>query len=329
MIEAEPTPVAKWIPLAEIPPVGYWIGAQYQGNYRNQLCLDLESLEDICRRAQLPPLVIKSENWNPPTARQPEIVAPGLSAFKKAAFTPPGSVEVGKPEKTVTLESGPNFINDVPIGWQIKIKDRKLLHGFETSHPTAGEAQKQNYFQVQMDQAIRSGLAMTALAEAIFLRIAGDKSIGRNKLITLSFTQCIILLNASTPFLRTAGTIVNKLVSAGTSVSLAQNSFKLFDWVLMRRLRNQAAAFVPEEYLDCLDTSNWANIASNFWRKSAFPDQFHAEAHRHIGTTKTRAALQGAKEFLLASIPGNMLLEPYFRTLFALNAHREPLITIR
>ena len=179
-----------------------------------------------------------------------------------------------------------------------------------------------------MDQAIRSGLAMTALAEAIFLRIAGDKSIGRNKLITLSFTQCIILLNASTPFLRNTK-IITKLVSAGTSVSLAQNSFKLFDWSSGRWLRNKAAAFVPEEYLDCLDTSNWANIASNFWRKDAFPDQFHTEAHRRIGTTKTRAALQGAKEFLLASIPGNMLLEPYYRALFALNAHREPLITIR
>jgi hypothetical protein len=311
---SEKEPHKKYLLLKDLPPIDCNYGFQYLGNYHEKLQVNLSALERISQMGELPLIIVKNENWNPPTAIEPEMVAPGLTAFKKSAFKRNSERQDTDrqyfrlsvtPQKTDLLSE-----KNIPIGWVISIKDRKIIHDYQYAHPEATSTEIGKDFIRNLNQIINDALISIALTES-FTGRTGEMLSKSMHLLTRFALQFNIL---STGIISAAGQ--NKPELFEPIIALLQLTTHGFlklgtqgEKVLMKYAQNlrQYGGKTPEQW------------ATYYWRQENFPEKF----------TDYYKDVNKLKKLISIPIPGNVILENVYRTWIGLTAQKDPIFLIK
>ncbi len=313
----------NWLQVKQIPPIGYFAGFDYRGNYAGRLNVNLGLLEQICREAWLPPLVFKSEVWNPPAVKAPQVVAPGLSAFRKSALVPQGSVVLDEPRKPLALETSGNTYSGIPVGWDIRIKDAMLMHRFESSHPRASTADKERYFERELNRLVRSALAKVGRAESGLTRLQVSDPNTRLGVLGFKLAAQAIALGGGglelTSHPDSAAFWTITIAAVGITIGVQMMTESVMDAFLILSSDNTDPMFTPD-------------TATRSWRKKVFLQRYMQEEPFDRGFTPfdtpfKMVAFLGQYAKPLA-IPTGLALERYYRTKLALAKYPGPLFKL-
>ncbi len=330
MTERE-SPHLEWTPIAHLPKIGYFVGAEYQGNYRRDLKINLALLETICRQAELPPLTLQSEKWDPPAAVEPEPIGPGLAAFKRKQLAPASA--------SLSLKFGglPIFLETIEwvthresaFGWRIKVKDGQILHALQSQNPS--EKQLPALFARKLEQWFRVGIVLVSLAESLQLRT--------DKYRRFSMTSLNAFLSAALASLPVVDLVTHNPISL--SRTLADFSLLVISPNVWHGISALAKAMTLAEFSSredqitgipdfdsairrALVPENPGASLTNLVRCLSFPDRYEQEDR----LAKSRPLINKL-DFGHRSLPLSPLFLPTYRALSSLASHRQPFFRIQ
>lgn len=295
-----------WIYLRDIPPVDFWFGSQYRGNFYNRLQLNLKAVENICRAGDMPPIILCSDKWDPPAIFSPDVVAPGLSAFKKVSFQK--NPELPESDKDYyRLIASDTFRSDgsmskVPMGWVIHIKDRKLLHDYEYNHPQTSREEKEKYFAREFNTILKKALIHIAIKETVAERLLDKNS--RAKIIALRAIAQTMALYGN---FDSHKTIESLLLTYFKKTVGIQSIAKMISILFTDRY--PGVNYIPKNVL---------GGAAHSWRFDNFPERSKLEY-------KDSNILQ---ELATTAIPGNFFFGNLYATYAALQKNKKPLVQL-
>lgn len=304
----------NWVPLRELEPIGYYIGSKYSGNYHNRIELNLTALEHICRSADLPPIVLNSEKWEPPQPQSPVPISRGLAALKKVSLTG-DQKELKKSDKIYSLSFSDERYDyggsdTIPVGWEINIKDRKIMYDFDLSHPQSTKIEKENHFVKKLDKYLREAFVNISISEVLAVRVPGLSDRSGNVEARLLYQALAVapgffmLPYFPYPYLdQLLSVMAVQVVATGINVIEAM--------VSMRKAEQNYKAYDPYPMEDHKD-------ATNLWRLNTFPDRSKKEPGKIDITRKLGLAL----------IPGNYMMGEFFATLDSLLLQKTPLVRL-
>jgi hypothetical protein len=316
MKELEPGKVENlrdgWISLRDMNPVDFWIGSQYRGNYNQQLQLDYSAVTAFCRDNDFPPIILRSDKWDPPAVHTPESVGPGLSALKKAAFSKhPNTTEIDKEDyriSTTDIKFEGKTFSMTPIGWDIHIKDRKIVYDYLYKHPSATKAQVEQAFITEMDTVLRNAFKEIALNEILAVRTLDKSQQYLHVSMNAMFQLVVLFAPGNFSSSRSLEVLLGKL--ANTVI-----------WQDIYKLMNTGAFYATQLALS--DKKNTQleyypkgdhRRASYWWRKKNFPDREESE-YFNLNLPKTLATV---------AIPGGLFFEQLYKTLISLYNIKTP-----
>jgi hypothetical protein len=300
----------RWYNLKDLLPLDYWVGSIYKGNYNQRLQINLPALEYICRTGDLPPIVLNTDKWNPPTAHTPEMINPGLSVLKKVAFQKnPDLPEKDKNYYRLTttetvIEYRPG--NNIPVGWDINLKDRKILFDYEFKHPQATQKQKEDHFIRTLNTTIKSACLEVALNEELSLRLLdeGDRIYyiggkGLQQFLAL-FPLSFVSYNSLSKFISTE--YFNNLV--------IQSLFRINKFAAYQIAKHK---YDKDNVLPNYLPDGHHKGATLAWRTINYPEQEKIE-HKNI---------QFLRYISTAGIPGGVFFDNLYWTFFALSKQKD------
>lgn len=294
-------PQQQWTPITNLVPLDYWVGANYNGSYRNRLQVNLPLMEELCRKNDFPPICIESLVWNPPPAKEPEMIAPGLSAFKIFdRKKPEGQREY---EGSIATIRGMDIqLANISIGWAIDVKDRKITHDFAAANPLATNTEVDENFETQLNKSLRNSLLKIALLETFHLRETDTKLAASLTIDT--FFQ--ILASGGGAFMDEVG-----------------NSERIPDWfeaVFTNGMAQMAVDTGSDKVIrkSRQDGFNIGMAASNEWRKYVDPERYALERHGQ----------SFAKDKMLKFIPFGIIFKKFYSYASNFALHGKPLVRL-
>lgn len=305
----------NWVFLKDVAPIDFWVGSQYLGNYAQRLQIDLAGLENICRFADLPPITLHSEAWNPPAAHTPETIAPGLSALKKVSFhKDPQLPETDKEYfRLSAMERRMQFRdNNIPVGWTIHIKDRKLLYDYAYSHPSASIRETEKQFIKDIDNTLRTSLMEVAFRESFAFRLFGAPT-QYTEVGSLVFRH--LMAATYSGIVSPDGPNLLKFISMSMNSAFVQAFYKSTDIGVAFLFKNRAK---KDEVKVNHFPSGDHRRATYIWRRIKFPDRsWHEYEHEDM-----------LKRFSASFLPGGLLFEDVYLTWLALAKHQSPFLRL-
>lgn len=313
--KSEKPNVSNWHNVSEIADIDFWFGAKYRGSYWQRLQLDLDGIERICRAGNLPPVILRNDNWNPPTVNTPEVIAPGLSAFKKTSF----QRDPNLPEReknlyrlTATNEVIPFKGYNIPIGWVIYLKDRKLIYDYQAKHLRAPKQEEEKYFIKEFDSVLKDALVNVAINESLASRIT-NKEERIAKVSRLLIMQAVAALPGG---LVTFDSLPAFLVSELANNGIWQEIYRLTGLTLEHWGVSKAKKIgLPFKRIP----DGEHRLIAYLWRLANFPDRVEEE-YRHLDVAKT---------LVVTAIPGGLLFEDLYKTYQAIVRQRGSLVRLR
>ncbi len=303
----------RWSDISSLPAVDFWFGSQYKGSYYQRLQVDLKAVENICSAANLPPIVLRSDKWNPPAVYTPEMVAPGLSAFKKVSFQK-GSQIPDSDKKNYRLSVTEDVINyhqgDIPIGWIISLKDRKWVYEYQVKHPGSLRSDLEKYYLSMMNSTLRSGLVDVSLGEVMNLRMA-NKSDRYYDLGVKAIQQAIALMSG----LKFSGGLPEIVLTELVENAKLQELVKLIYIAGSVLVRSVPKPEGERTHYMANGSHKWI---SYWWRRKNFPDRTDAE-YKNFPVLRDMG---------YAVVPGAIFFDDFIKTYVALQKQRSSLFRL-
>lgn len=309
------TSTEHWVPMTELQPVDYWVGFQYKGAYASRLEVNLMALEHICRRGQLPPIILRSENWTPPVATEPEMVAPGLSAFKKVDYGSQSPQRTKKQQGYMniepTLEGFDHMGQYVFLGWQVKFNDRKLLHDHDAAHPYATNEDREKFFVHKFNVLLKDSLQRVAYDELFHGRYL-DHGYHKRELFhnMLPEVASAMLSGIVRPIIPNE---FAKLLQQYVLAGVHKNVVNAMGYVAMRHV---ALIARDSGYKLKYKNTTTQDFAASYWRSFTFKSRYERQPDPKLT----------ARDMALISLPGGFFMEHLYATWDACMLQKAPLV---
>lgn len=297
-----------WMPLEIIPSLDYWAGFSYRGLYSSRMEVDMPRFESICRKLNLPQVTVKSSAWNPPSVMEPEMVAPGLSAFKKSVLRIPkssGDIQIDHKLMMIKPMESP-VLEGIPIGWEILVKDRKIEHDYTRKHPLAKREEiEANFLRFFNHQLVRS-----------LMRIAISDYHGARDRLSVRLAEDLrgiiwtgVAMNWGVDSFSYVYRMFGNEILAGSAGYAINGGIQVWG-------RESTKKLVIKKRIN---TNLTSHMITDDWRKTTFPHRYYDEPD----------GMEASGEGIIGFLPFSFFLDPFYRDFAILPEFAKPLIRLR
>ncbi len=302
-------PTSDWVPVSEAHADGYWLTLNTAGlPDKNKARINIKGIEAILRAANLPPIQIASESWNPKSFPVVDGAGNDTLMLKQISFAPR--------VPTLTLAHEPNLSvtplepigSDKSMGWKLNIKTSKIDHDLRMKYPRVGDKLAELFYQ-EWEQTVRSGIRLIGYHETLGTRFL-SKSDRQEHLAKLALIDVVVSFFACAP--------LSEELNLPELIKKTQEIVKFFGISQLKGRAEVQVAVADREHHRHLfqDKGSMPDSEVSIMRKIHYPERYQSERNGSSARFATRL------------IPGGSILEPTLLSLLSNLLHPEPFVKV-
>lgn len=297
----------SWVPIREAQPDGYWLKLNTTGlPERDRASINLVELEDIFRKANLPPVLITTESWNPKSFTVPEGTGHTL-ALKQISFVPRVPTLTDSHESNFSISPSDPGSGDKSFGWELRIKTNKIDHDIRMKYPRDGDKHTALFYK-EWESSVRAGIRLLGIHETSGTRYLSQAS-KKDHLSKLAMQDVF--------FSSFGGSLLNEAITSWSSKSVSYIAGSIATSELKGRAEVSAMLADNEDRKERIDkTGNIPDAEVSFMRQSIYPERYAQEKHG------------SGVRFASRLLPGGLMAEPAILAYYSLLTHPESFVKV-